>query len=92
MNENLKVADIAAFSGFSPNYISKIFKEETGKTINEYIRQAKIEEAKTLLRYSSLSLAEISQQLSFSSQSFFTATFHRTTGLTPRQYRNTDEE
>ncbi|NSW52557.1 MAG: AraC family transcriptional regulator [Anaerolineae bacterium] len=89
---NLTVADIAAFSGFSANTIARKFKAETGLSIREYIRQAKIDEAKTLLRYSSLSLAEISQQLSFSSQSYFTATFRRVTGLTPLQYRETADQ
>ncbi len=91
VTEPLKVADIAAFSGFSPNYIARIFKKETGQSIRDYIRTARINEAKTLLHYSSLSLAEISQQLAFSSQSFFTATFHQMTGMTPLEYRDTME-
>lgn len=85
--ENLRVTDVAAYAGHNSHYLSQKFREETGQAINDYIRDAKISEAKSLLKYSPLSLAEISEQLAFSSQSFFTATFRRSTGVTPRQFR-----
>lgn len=87
VRENLRVKDVAAFSGFNADYVSKKFKEETGRSIGEYIKDAKVSEAKSLLKYSKLSLAEISELLSFSSQSFFTSTFKNLTGGTPKQYR-----
>ncbi|MBN2046897.1 MAG: helix-turn-helix domain-containing protein [Anaerolineaceae bacterium] len=85
--DSLRVPDIAAYIGLNANYISRKFKEETGQSISEYIRRAKITEAKSLLKFSSMSLSEISEHLAFSSQSFFTATFRKETGLTPRQFR-----
>lgn len=91
IRENIRVTDVAAFVGFNAHYISKKFKEETGQSIKDYIKDAKILEAKSLLRYSELSLIEISELLSFSSQSFFTATFRRVTGVTPGQFREKAE-
>lgn len=87
VHENLRVTEVAAFAGFSPDYVSKKFREETGRTIGDYIRNMKISEAKSLLQYSELALAEISELLSFSTQSFFTSVFKQVTGVTPRQYR-----
>lgn len=87
VRENLRIADVAASTGFNVDYVSKKFKEEMGISIGDYIKEAKISEAKSLLKYSELSLAEISELLAFSSQSFFTAVFKQVTGLTPKQYR-----
>jgi AraC-like DNA-binding protein len=87
VREDLRVTTIGAFTGLNSHYVSRKFREETGQSINEFIRAAKISEAKTLLQYSDLSLVEISELLSFSSQSFFTSTFRQVTGVTPGQYR-----
>lgn len=89
VRENLRVSDVAAHTGLGAYYVSKKFKAETGVSISSYIRSAKVSEAKSLLKYSSLSLAEISELLSFSTQSFFTSTFKKATGVTPGQYRET---
>lgn len=87
VREDLRVNTIAIFAGLNSHYISRKFKDETGQSISAYIREAKISEAKTLLKYSELPLVEISELLSFSSQSYFTEVFRRATGLTPGQYR-----
>jgi AraC-like DNA-binding protein len=90
--ENLRVTDVAAFTGHNAHYLSQKFRAETGQSISETIRAAKIAEAKTLLKFTSLSLAEISERLGFSSQSFFTATFRQATGVTPGQFRENPDE
>lgn len=85
--ENLRIADVAQSTGFNVDYVSKKFKEETGIAMGDYIKEAKVSETKSLLKYSELSLAEISELLSFSSQSFFTSVFKQVTGMTPKQFR-----
>lgn len=87
VQDALWASQVANLTGFNDHYISGMFKRETGQTIKGYIRTAKINEAKTLLKYSQLSLVEISEHLSFSSQSHFTALFKQATGKTPKQYR-----
>jgi AraC-like DNA-binding protein len=77
--------------GYNPNYIAQKFKDETDQTIGAFIRDAKISEAKSEQKYSTLSLSDITEQLSFSSQSFFTYTFRQVTGVTPGQYREQAE-
>lgn len=89
--ENVHVSDVAAHVGLSPDYVSKSFRAETGISISDYLKKAKISEAKSLLRYSELSLAEISELLSFSSQSFFSTIFKQQIGITPRQFREKND-
>lgn len=89
VRENLRASQVAAATGFSADHVARKFKQETGRSIRDYIREAKVSEAKSLLKYSELSLAEISELLSFSSQSFFTVVFKETTGMTPGQFRET---
>jgi YSIRK-targeted surface antigen transcriptional regulator len=85
--KNIRVGDIAAHVHLSENYLSAKFKEETGESISAYIRKIKMTEAKNLLRYTGMTLPEISELLNYSSQSFFTTVFKQETGLTPNQYR-----
>jgi len=83
----IKVSDVAKKMGVHPDTLAKRFKSETNKAILDFIREAKIEEAKFLLSYSDKSLCEISNVLAFSSQSQFIISFKRVTGSTPSEYR-----
>lgn len=71
----------------TPKYLSFLFQKETGQRLSTFIEDKKINEAKNLLTYSEYSYSEISQSLSFSSQSYFIAVFKRNSGMTPKQYR-----
>ena len=71
----------------TPKYISSLFRAETGQTITSFITEQKIETAKNLLIYSRDSYADISNALSYYSQSHFISTFKRTVGMTPKEYR-----
>lgn len=86
-NTPLTVHMVADHVGFSYSFFSKQFKNETNKTINEAILEAKIEEAKDLLAYTDKSISHISSYLAFSSQSYFQNQFKKVTGCTPLQYR-----
>ncbi len=87
LNEPLSSSDVIEFSGKSRSYISDRFKKETGYEIGTFITKCKIDEAKSLLRYSSKPIPEISAYLSFSSQPYFHNVFKKVTGMTPLQYR-----
>ena len=60
---------------------------ETGMSINDYIKNAKIERAKTLLLATDRSIQEICDQLNFGSRSFFAETFKEITGIPPAAFR-----
>lgn len=71
----------------TPKYMSSLMKEMTGRTAAEWINEYVILEAKTLLRYSGLSIQEIAYRLNFSTQSFFGKYFRQHTGMSPGQYK-----
>ena len=78
---------VAEAIGISPTHLSRIFKQETGVAVSEYIRQRKIDMAKNLLRFSNYDFVEIAVMLSYSSQSHFIQHFRSQTGMTPKAYR-----
>ena len=88
LHENITVPELAEHVNLTVKYISKLFKKEMGCSINEHIRQLKVEEAKSLLRYSYKSSIEIATDLGFTSHSYFISVFKKETGMTPREYRN----
>ncbi len=71
----------------SVSYLSKIFKEETGKSISETINTVRIENAKLLLLNNNIALIEVSFLAGFEDQSYFTKVFKRNTGITPGKFR-----
>ena len=64
------------------------FHHETSVTINDFIVELKIEEAKRLLLLTDKPIAQISEYLGFSSQSYFQNVFRKMTGLTPNTFRS----
>ncbi len=80
--------DIAESVGISTSYFMKLFREEVSIKVSTYINLTKIDEAKRLLRFSSLTINEISQLLMFSTQSYFTKIFKDEVKMTPYEYRN----
>lgn len=88
IHDRITVDVLAEFTGLSPSHLSHLFKKELGISISDYIRAKKIEKAQNLLRYSEFSMIEISTYLSFSSQSHFIQVFEKSTGLTPKKYRD----
>ena len=89
LSESISVQDVADHIGKSRAYTTAKFKRETGKTINEYMTDCRMREAKTLLRYTNKTIAEISDYLHFSSQPYFQRVFKKYYGITPAKYRQT---
>ena len=71
----------------TPKYMSSLMKKITGRSAAEWIDEYVILEAKTLLKYSGLSIQEIAYELNFSTQSFFGKYFKQHTGMSPGQYK-----
>lgn len=74
----------------TPKYLSKIIKHNSGKSANQWIDDNVILEAKALLKSTNMNIQQISDHLSFPSQSFFGKYFKRKTGFSPKEYRNSD--
>lgn len=70
------------------NYLSNLFSEVEGITIEKYFIAQKIERVKELLVYDELSLSEIAFQLNYSSVAYLSSQFKKVTGLTPSHFKN----
>ena len=71
----------------TPKYLTTLIKRISGKSVSEWIDSYVILEAKTLLKYSNMSVQEIAYYLNFPNQSFFGSYFKRNTGMSPSQYK-----
>ena len=69
------------------NYLSNLFSEIEGTTIEKYFIAQKIEKVKELLVYDELSLSEIAFRLNYSSVAYLSNQFKKVTGLTPSYYK-----
>ena len=70
------------------NYMSNLFSEVEGITIEKYFIAQKIEKVKELLKYDELTLSEIADRLGYSSVAYLSNQFKKQTGLTPTFYKS----
>lgn len=85
-----KLSDYLAVKlGYDYKYLSNLFSETQGRTVENYFTALKIERVKELLVYDELTLGEIAFRLGFSSVAHLSARFKRVTGLTPSRYKRT---
>jgi AraC-like DNA-binding protein len=74
--------------GYSPNYLSDLLKQETGKNTQEHIYFYLIEKAKTMLLGTEEPVYKIAQSLGFEYPQHFSKLFKNKTGMSPAEYRN----
>jgi AraC-like DNA-binding protein len=86
-SDNLQINDIAKFLGLHPNYLSTIFKQETGVTPKEYLIQLRIKKARELLEQTNYPINVISNSVGYSDQLTFSRAFKTVTGKSPKEYR-----
>lgn len=87
---DLSLTRIAEVAGFNRSYLSRLYKQMTGKGLSEYILEVRLLKAKELLRQHQLKVHEISDVLGFESSAYFTRFFKRATNLTPTEFRELD--
>ena len=86
VEKSLAVNAIAESVGYSVYYISHVFKEKTGETLQGYVSRCKIEKAKELMALNRFSLTEISEKLSYHNIQSFSRAFRKQTGFSPTEY------
>jgi len=87
-NRRLSLQDISKEVFLSYKYLSRVFKEKTGKTFNEYKLELKIASAKQLLSEGNYTLGQIAYMVGYQNPDSFMKMFKRVAGLTPSEYRN----
>ena len=74
----------------TPRYLGVVIKETSGITAKEWIDRALITNAKIMLKYENIPIAQIAEDLNFPNPSFFCKFFKRITGMTPHEFRQRD--
>lgn len=87
ISEQITTEALSKECGMNRTYLCKLFADETGMTVGQYVTHTKMEEAKRLMDITQKSIAEITEYLGYSSQSHFQRVFKKHTGLTPGTYR-----
>lgn len=88
-HQRCSLEDIANAMKCSRGHVSRRFHEETGGTIQEYLKMRRIRQACELLLHTSSSVREIAEQVGFSEYAWFITCFRKNMGKTPLQYRKT---
>lgn len=83
---------LSTIMGYDYTYLSNIFSEVKGITIEHYIIAHKIERVKELILYDELNLTEISYKLNYCSVSHLSTQFKKVTGLTPSYFKKLKEK
>lgn len=86
-DSNLSVNTLGDEFNLSPAYLSKIFKEESGISILDYISKCRINHAKKLLKNTDKTIKQIAKETGFLSSSVFIRVFKKIEGITPGAYR-----
>lgn len=86
--EALKLEQLAAGIGYSRNQLIRLFRQHLGVTPVQYSLQRRMEYARGMLMYSSLSIGEIAYHAGYDDQAYFANTFKKYTGHTPRAFRS----
>lgn len=87
LSTSLSLQSLAKRLNVSGSYLSTVFKKETGQTITGYINSKRIRHAMHLLSSTNLQVQTISQHCGILDIHYFTKLFKKTTGLTPKEYR-----
>lgn len=85
LNQKIGVHELAEECGLSNDYLSHVFKKETGENVSSYILRQKLEAAKTLI-FDGADSGKVCCTLGFCSQSHFISAFRKLYGLTPGEY------
>lgn len=86
LDQNLNLTDVAELFHFNPNYFSQYFSKHVGQGFVDYLTQARIDLAKSLLVEKDLKISEVALRCGFDSAEYFSRVFKKNVGLSPSQY------
>ena len=86
-SEDITLEELAGLAGVGREYFCTIFRRKTGMRPFEYIAMIRIREAKKLLSYTELPVAEIGRKVGYADKSYFGHVFKRYSGMSPTSFR-----
>lgn len=90
-SENITLEQISKKFGINITYFCKLFKRTMGVTFVDFLTDRRIKEAKRLIRNTDLPNYLIAQQTGFQNPEYFSKTFKKVTGVTPKEYKRSKE-
>ncbi|SDW04097.1 response regulator [Paenibacillus sp. PDC88] len=87
LEKDLSLVRLAELHHFNPSYLSRLFKQEKGTNLSEFIDDCRIRRAKELLQNTDLMIREIAIRVGYEAAHSFTRLFKKLTGMTPQEYR-----
>ncbi len=87
LTADLSLKTQAQLLNVNPSYLSTLFKKETGSTLTEYVNRKRIEHALLLLNSTDMQIQMIAQYCGIADVNYFTKTFKKIVGKTPKEYR-----
>ena len=87
LSSDISLETTADFAGVSSFYLSKLFKEEKGETFINFISDKRLEKSRQLLSETNLSIKEITAEVGYNDQNYFSRIFKTKYGLSPKEYR-----
>jgi AraC family transcriptional regulator, transcriptional activator of pobA len=85
--EALSLRDVARELGMTPGHLTTVVRRRTGRTVQEWIIERRMAEARTLLEETDLPVAEIARRVGVFDPGYFSRLFTRTHGISPRKWR-----
>lgn len=87
LDEDLSLVRLAEQVHLNPSYLSRIYKQETGRNLTEFIDSTRLIKAKDLLKSENLKISDIARRVGYESATSFTRFFKKATGHSPQEYR-----
>ena len=87
VHEGIKVTQVSSAVGLNSNYLSALFKDETGLSLQQYLIRLRLQTAMQILSDSDLSIAEVAAMVGYQTSAAFCKAFHALYGITPESGR-----
>ena len=87
LGKKVSIPEIAEAAGVSQTYLSTIFRQRYGLTINQYLHKRRIDLAKELLVRTNLPVSFIGDEIGMADPQYFNKQFRKSTGMSPTGYR-----
>ncbi|GMK46543.1 DNA-binding response regulator [Paenibacillus glycanilyticus] len=87
LEQKITLKEVAAFFDFTPNYLSTLFKEETGTLFSDWLNERRMDRVRELLADPCLKVYEIAERVGYKNIIYFNRQFKQFTGMTPGEYR-----
>jgi two-component system response regulator YesN len=85
--EEIKLEEAAKAVYVTPNYLSRVFKEETEQSFTEFVNKYRVKKAKQYLQQNGIRIYEVASMVGYNDYRYFTHIFKKYTGLTPKKFK-----